>query len=168
MAWIDIVIVIIVMGLIIHGIATGLIRSAFDIAGIFFGYIFAVSYSATIKIPHIFAFLLIFIVVFLVVSIAGRIVSKVVHITPLGIIDRILGGALGLLKGVVICFVLLIAVMLIRKDTRILSESTIAREVADYGVEASKFLPRPWYEWLMDVFKRSDVAYGDKNNHFPF
>jgi membrane protein required for colicin V production len=156
------------MGLIIHGIATGLIRSAFDIAGIFFGYIFAVSYSATIKIPHIFAFLLIFIVVFLVVSIAGRIVSKVVHITPLGIIDRILGGALGLLKGVVICFVLLIAVMLIRKDTRILSESTIAREVADYGVEASKFLPRPWYEWLMDVFKRSDVAYGDKNNHFPF
>jgi membrane protein required for colicin V production len=168
MAWIDIVIIIIVISLIIHGIATGLIRSAFDVAGIFFGYIFAVSYSATIKIPHIFAFLLIFIVVFLVVSIAGRIISKVVHITPLGIIDRVFGGVLGLLKGMVICFVLLIAIMLIRKDTRVLSESQIAREVADYGLEASKLLPKPWYEWIENVFKRTDIAHGKKDDYLPF
>jgi membrane protein required for colicin V production len=168
MAWIDIVIIIIVVGLIVHGIATGLIRSAFDIAGIVFGYIFAVSYSATIRMPQIFAFLIIFIVVFLVVSIAGRIISKVVHITPLGIIDRILGGVIGLLKGLVICFVLLIAIMLIRKDARILSESQIARQIANGGLQASKILPRPWYEWIEEAFIRSDVVLKSEDDHLYF
>jgi membrane protein required for colicin V production len=168
MAWIDVVIIVIVISLLIHGIATGLIRSAFDIAGIFFGYIFAVSYSATIRMPQIFAFLLIFVVVFLVISIGGRILSKVIHFTPLGIIDRILGGVLGLIKGLVICFVLLIVVMLVRKDTRVLNESQIARQIASSGIEASKLLPKPWYEWIEKTFKRSNIASGDENDHFHF
>ena len=168
MALIDVVMVVIIIGLTIHGIATGLIRSAFDIAGIVFGYIFAVSYSATIRMPQVFAFLIIFIVVFLVISIAGRIVSKIVHITPLGIIDRILGGVLGLLKGFVICFVLLIAVMLVRKDARILSESQIARQIADKGLEASKILPRPWYEWIEEAFIRSDVVLESEDDYLYF
>jgi len=168
MALIDILIIVIVAGLIIHGIATGLIRSAFDIAGLFFGYIFAVSYSATVRIPQILAFILIFIVVFLVVSIAGRIISRVVHITPLGIIDRILGGVLGLAKGLVICFVLLIVIMLIRKDFRILSESQIAKQVAHQGLQASKFLPKPWYKWIEETFQRSDFVSGHENYYFPF
>ncbi len=168
MAWIDVVIIIIVISLIIHGIATGLIRGAFDIAGIVFGYIFAVSYSATINMPQIFGFLVIFVVVFLVISIGGRILSKVVHFTPLGIIDRILGGVLGLIKGVVICFVLLVVVMLIRKDTFILTQSEIARQIAVSGIEASKVLPKPWYEWIEETFKRSNVVFTNENDHFYF
>jgi membrane protein required for colicin V production len=168
MAWIDVIIIIIVIGLIIHGIATGLIRSAFDIAGIFFGYIFAVSYSATIRMPQIFAFIIIFAVVFLVVSIGGRILSKVIHFTPLGIIDRILGGVLGLIKGLVICFVLLVVVVLIRKDTRVLSESQIAKQIASSGIEASKLLPRSWYEWIEETFKRSNIVLWNENDHFYF
>ena len=166
MVWIDIVIIIIVIGLIIHGIATGLIRSAFDIAGLFFGYIFAVSYSAAIKIPQVLAFLLIFIGVVLVISIAGRIVSKLVHVTPIGIIDRILGGVLGLIKGVVICFVFLLVVMLIRKDTTILSESHIASQIAETGLQVSKILPRSWYEWIQKAFARSEVAQRDEDRNF--
>jgi membrane protein required for colicin V production len=118
--------------------------------------------------PQIFAFLIIFVVVFLIVSIGGRILSKVVHFTPLGIIDRILGGVLGLIKGLVICFVLLIVVMLIRKDTRVLTESQIAKQVAASGIEASKLLPRAWFEWVEETFKRSDFVRWNENDHVYF
>jgi membrane protein required for colicin V production len=118
--------------------------------------------------PQIFAFIIIFVVVFLVVSIGGRILSKVIHFTPLGIIDRILGGVLGLIKGLVICFVLLVVVMLIRKDTRVLSESQIAKQIASSGIEASKLLPRSWYEWIEETFKRSDIVLWNENDHFYF
>ena len=168
MAWVDIVIIIIVIGLIIHGIATGLIRSVFDIAGIIFGYIFAVSYSATTRIPQILAFLIIFVVVLVSFSIVGRIISKIIHITPLGFIDRILGAALGLMKGLVMCFVFLLVVMLIRKDARVFTESQIAKKVVNSGLKASKFLPKPWYEWIEETFARRDVVFENENHYFPF
>lgn len=166
MAWIDIVVIVIVVSLIIHGIATGLIRGAFDIAGIIIGYVIAVTYSATVRIPQILAFILIFIVVILVFSIAGRIISRIVHLTPLGLIDRILGGALGLIKGFIICFVFLIAVMYMKKDVRILSESQFASQIADVGMKASKLLPRPLYEWIEDVFGRGEIVVNE-NDYFP-
>lgn len=168
MAWVDIVIIIIVIGLMIHGIATGLIRSVFDIAGIIFGYIFAVSYSATTRIPQILAFLIIFVVVLVSFSIVGRIISKIIHITPLGFIDRILGAALGLMKGLVMCFIFLLVVMLIRKDARVFTESQIATEVVNSGLKVSRFLPKPWYEWIEDAFARRDVVLNNENYYLPF
>jgi membrane protein required for colicin V production len=167
MAWIDIVIIVIVVSLIIHGIATGLIRGAFDMAGIVIGYVIAVTYSATVRIPQILAFLLIFIVVILIFSIAGRIISKIVHLTPLGLIDRVLGGLLGLAKGMIICFVFLLAVMYMKKDVRILFGSQFASQIVDVGLKASKFLPNPLYEWIEEVFGRGEIVFNE-NHYFPF
>jgi membrane protein required for colicin V production len=164
MAWVDVVIIVIVVSLIVHGIATGLIRSAFDIAGIICGYVIAVTYSAAVRIPQILAFLLIFVVVVVVFSLAGRILSKIIHITPLGLVDRLLGGALGLIKGVVICFVLLIAVTYMRKDLRIIHESQFASPIVNVGVRASRFLPNSLYEWIEDVFGRREIAMHEGHN----
>lgn len=159
MAWIDIVIIVIFLSLVIHGIATGLIRGAFDIAGIVFGYIIAVTYSAAVRMPQILAFLLIFAIVLVAFSIAGRIISKIIHITPLGLIDRLLGGVLGLVKGAIICFVFLLVVMLIKNDPRIIANSSFAPQIARSGLEVSKVLPKPLYEWIRGVFARKDIAY---------
>jgi membrane protein required for colicin V production len=158
MVWVDIVIIIIIISLIVHGIATGLIRGVFDIAGIVFGYIIAVTYSTAVRIPQILAFLLIFIAVIVAFSIVGRIMSKIIHITPLGLIDRVLGGVLGLVKGGIICFVFLLAVMLVKKDTRIISESRFAPQIASSGLKVSRVLPKPLYDWIREVFARKDVV----------
>ncbi|UCG30071.1 MAG: CvpA family protein [candidate division WOR-3 bacterium] len=164
MAWIDVVIVIIVISLIVHGVATGLIRSAFDFAGIICGYIIAVTYSATVRIPQILAFLLIFIAVVVAFSIVGRIIAKMVHITPLGLVDRILGGLLGLIKGVIICFVLLLAVTYMKKDWEVFHESQFASQIIDAGLRASRFLPPPLHEWIEEVFGRSEIALYENHN----
>lgn len=165
MMWIDIVILVIVIGLVIHGFATGLVRGAFDIAGIIAGYVLAVTYSAAVELPRVLAFLLIFIVVMIVFSIAGRIVSKIIHVTPLGIIDRAMGAVLGLAKGLIICFVFLLAVMFVKKDSRVLAGSQFAPPIVTFGVNASRFLPRSAREWIEGVFFRREIAVYHDEGH---
>jgi len=72
MTWVDIVILVIIVGLILHGMIIGLIRGAFDIAGIIIGYILAIQFNDTIRIPRFLAFLLIFIVLIAVVVFSLR------------------------------------------------------------------------------------------------
>ena len=60
------------------------------------------------------SFVLCFIVIYVVIMfIAGR-VAKVLHRTSLSFIDRVLGGALGLLKGVIICYLLVNVLLMIQ------------------------------------------------------
>jgi len=167
MTWIDIIIIVIILALVIHGIIIGLIRSVFDIIAIILGYILAVYYSATIGIPRLLAFLLIFIVVVIIVSIIGRIISRLIHITPLGFIDRILGGILGLLNGFVICFVFLLALLIIRKENVTLYRSEIAPWIMRGGLTMSQVLPRKWYRWIQDVTTKRELVHHYEDYHFP-
>jgi membrane protein required for colicin V production len=165
--WIDIVLIIILFGLVIHGMVIGLIRGVFDIVGIIFGYILAVSFSKAIKIPQFLAFLLIFIIVVVAISIIGRIISKIIHITPLGFIDRILGAVLGFVKAFVVCFVFLIIILLIKKSDLALRKSEIAPWVLKGGLTASQILPKKWYRWIEEIIMKKDLVQDYENHHFP-
>lgn len=165
MTWVDIVLAIILGGLLIHGIVFGLIRGLFDIAGIILGYLLAVHYSSTLEIPHVLAFILIFIITAVVVSLLGRVVSKLVHVTPLGILDRLLGGALGLLKALFVCFVFLLIVLQLQKSNAVISRSEIAPWILKGGVTASKILPRRWHQWIERLVVRENIADHDEPDH---
>ncbi len=158
MTLIDIIIVVIFSVLIIHGFFIGLVRGIFDIAGILLGYFFAVHYSATVKIPKVLAFILIFLGIVVVVSIAGRFVSKLIHLTPLGIFDRILGGIFGFLKALVISFVFLIVVSLISSNNRIIYKSQIAPLIVKVGLGASQILPKNWYQWIRYKLRHRELV----------
>ena len=158
MTWIDIVLVIILVGLAIHGMIIGLVRGIFDIIGIIAGYILAVSYSAAIEIPQILAFLLIFIIVIIVVSILGRIISKMIHVTPVGFIDRMLGGILGFLKAFIVCFVFLIILLLLQKSNKVIYKSEIAPQILKSGLTMSRVLPEKWYDWVNKVVTEKELV----------
>ena len=166
MTWIDIVLIIIVLGLVIHGIIIGLVRSLFDIAGIIAGYLLAINFNEAIKIPKFLAFLLIFVVTVILFSILGRLFSKLIHITPLGLFDRILGGVLGLLKGIVIGFVFLIILLLVKTANRTLNKSEIAPWLLTGGLRACEVLPEKWYDWLKQVVTKRELVFDDKDHHF--
>jgi membrane protein required for colicin V production len=165
MTWVDIVLVIILCGLVIHGIVFGLIRGLFDIAGIILGYLLAVHYSSTLEMPHVLAFILIFVIVAVAASLLGRIVSKLVHVTPLGVLDRLLGGALGLLKALFVCFVFLLIVLQLQKASTVVHRSEIAPRILEGGVTASKILPRRWHQWIEQLVLRRDIADHEKCDH---
>jgi membrane protein required for colicin V production len=164
MTWIDIVIIIIIAGLIMHGIFIGLVRGGFDIAGIIAGYILALNFNDMMKIPRFLAFLVIFIVVVIAVSILGRIISKVLHATPIGIFDRLFGGLLGLIKGFIISFVFLLVLLLIHKSDKAISDSEVAPLILRGGLIMSQVLPERWYEQIERITVERDMVWDFKTH----
>lgn len=165
MVWLDIVLIIVLTILALHGLLVGIIRSVFDIIGILIGYVLAVSFSGSVGIPRFLAFLLIFVLIVVTVHILGRIISKAIRTTPLGTIDRILGGLLGLVKGLVICFVFLVILLLLQKSNKTVHKSAIAPEILKGGLIASQVLPDKWYNWIEDVVTKRELVQGYEDYH---
>jgi len=117
MCWIDIVIIVIIFILIIQGLISGFIRGIFDIGGIIIGLFLAFEYVDKLRNAKFLAFILIFLGTVIVVSILGRIISKLIHLTPLGAMDRLFGGGLGFIKGIFFSFVFLLVIFLLDKDS---------------------------------------------------
>ena len=75
---------------------------------------------------EIAAFLIIFLAVVLVAGIAGRIVRHIVKEAGLSFVDRILGGALGLLRGILLVAVVLMSMAAFTPTSRWLEGSQLA------------------------------------------
>jgi len=165
MVWLDIVLIIVLTILALHGLLIGIIRSVFDIIGILIGYVLAVSFSGSVGIPRFLAFLLIFVLIVVAVHILGRIISKAIRTTPLGTIDRVLGGLLGLFKGLVVCFVFLLVLLLLQKSNKAIYKSAIAPEILKGGLIASQVFPDKWYNWIEDVVTKRELVQGYEDYH---
>jgi membrane protein required for colicin V production len=105
--------ILIVVVLVVSGISAfvkGFFVEVFSLAGVVLGlFIAAANYGAltpwvlrfvkNLDVARLIAFLLIALVVMLIAGLAGRLLRGVVRGVGLGIIDRVLGAAFGLLKG---------------------------------------------------------------------
>jgi len=168
MTWIDILIVIIMLALILHGIIRGLIKSIFDILGIVIGYLLALNFSGCLGIPRFIAFFLVFFISLVIVVIIGRTISKLIHITPLGIFDRILGGILGAVKGFIICFIFLIIIILLQKFDKTLYSSSIAPLILRGGLTASQTLPKSWYKRIEKIVTGKRILVRDHYDDYIY
>ena len=166
MGWIDIVLIIILVILAMHGLIIGIIRSIFDIVGILMAYILAVSFSGLLGMPRFIAFLLIFIIIVVAVHILGRIISKLIRSTPLGTLDRLLGGLLGMIKGLVICFIFLLVLLLLKRPNTAIQKSVIAPWILKGGLTASEVLPSRWTDWLKKVITHRELVKQYEDCHF--
>lgn len=165
MGWLDIVLIVFLLILAVHGLLIGIIRSICDIIGVLLAYILAVSFSNTLGMPRFVAFLLIFVVTVVAVHILGRSISKLIRSTPLGLIDRILGGLLGLVKGLVICFVFLLVLLILKIPNPAISKSTIAPWILRGGVAASQVLPNRWHNWIENIVTERELVERDGDHH---
>ena len=113
----DWIIVAVVLLSMIQAITAGFFQEAFGIAGLVFGYLLAAwnyvrladrfaQYSSR-WLVEIAAFLIIFVGVMLAAGIAGRIARWMMKEAGLTVIDRALGGALGLLRGCLLVAIVL-------------------------------------------------------------
>jgi len=165
MVWIDIVLIIILLILAFHGLIIGIIRSICDIIGILIAYVLAVSFSPMLGMPRFVAFLLIFVIIVIGVHILGRIISKAIRSTPLGTIDRLLGGVLGLIKGLVICFVFLLILFLLKRPNTAVQGSLIAPWIIKGGLSASQVLPDKWSDWIENVVNQRELVQEYEDHH---
>jgi membrane protein required for colicin V production len=115
----------------------GFFREAFQLAGLVVGYLLAAwqyhrvaewfaPYLKSAWIGEIAGFLVIFFAVLLLAGVAGRIARWVMKEAGLTTIDRILGGVLGFLKGVLVVAVVLTAMAAFAPAAKWLAGSELA------------------------------------------
>src|SRR5277367_3475111 len=133
----DWVIVAVIVVSVIQAAISGFFHEAFGIAGLVFGYLLAAwnyerlaaRFEPDLKsmwLGEIAAFLIIFLAVLVLAGIAGRITSHIVRKAGLSFFDRILGGALGLLRGALMVAVILVSMAAFTPSSRWLEGSALA------------------------------------------
>ena len=131
----------VILGFLVFSIAgaalEGFFQEAFKMAGLVVGYLLAAWqyhrladwFAPHLKSPWIgemIAFLIIFFAVLIVAGFAGRIARWVMKKAGLSTIDRVLGGVLGLLRGILVVAIVLTAVAAFEPAAQWLEPSELA------------------------------------------
>jgi membrane protein required for colicin V production len=134
---VDGIILLVILVSVIQAASAGFFQEAFGIAGLVFGYLLAAwqyprleqHFEPYLKSPwvgEIAAFLIIFSAVMILAAIAGRITRWAIRESGLSIVDRILGAALGLLRGGLIVAIVLVSMTAFAPTSRWLQGSRSA------------------------------------------
>jgi membrane protein required for colicin V production len=134
--WLDIVLIVILLVSFILGLIKGFVKQIVGIAAVVVGLILAAVYYQSFsrvlirafvseQWSHLIAFLIIFLAVLVVGSLIGFLLSKLM-IGPLKLLDRFFGGVLGIIKGVLICGVIVMAMLIFPVDKQGLMRSSVA------------------------------------------
>jgi membrane protein required for colicin V production len=132
----DGIILVVILLSAIQAASAGFFEEAFGIAGLVFGYLLAawnyqrladrfVQYSSP-WLVEIAAFLIIFVGILILAGIAGRIAHWAVKEAGLGAVDRVLGAALGLLKGCLLVAIVLTSMTAFTPTSKWLQGSELA------------------------------------------
>lgn len=134
----DLAILSILCFCLIRGVFTGLIREVFSVTGVLIGFLAAsthymqVAKSLSDWMPDaskikLLSFLSIFFGFIVVVTILGGIIKSLLKIDLLSSVDRTFGGGVGIIKGVLIVSVLLLALTaFLPKDVPTVKESLLS------------------------------------------
>ena len=120
MNWLDVVLGAVVLASVVTGFLKGAIRTVFSLAGLAVGFFIASRESGALGIvlsswmsPRVagaVAFVIVFLGIGLVFALAAYLLRTVIEKLSLTWLDRLAGGALGLLRGVIIIGVLALAI----------------------------------------------------------
>jgi membrane protein required for colicin V production len=149
MHWLDILIITIIMFFCLIGISRGLISQIFSFAAIIGGFIAGVilyDLAGNLLIQYnlieskstslLVGFMLVVIAVFIIIQISGWFTARVIGKLKLGWLNRLAGGVVGILIGIIITFFLLSWLNLyVIKDASAKKDSVMAPIVEEgYGI----------------------------------
>ena len=134
--WLDIILLLILLIGLALGILKGLVRQIVSILAVLLGLILALTFYSVIAsafksmikdetIGHFLSFVTIFFAVVTIGWLIGRMFSKAMK-GPFKFLNHVLGGALGLLKGALICGILVFALLVFPVDSEALQDSALA------------------------------------------
>ncbi len=137
MSGVDAAIAVVVLLSVLQAAAQGFFHEVFALAGVVFGYLLAVWeyprvaawYLPMVRqswVADIAGFLTIFVLVIVVAGIAGRITRWAVKEAGLQAIDRVLGAAFGLVRGILLVAIVLLALTSLAPVSRAVARSALA------------------------------------------
>ena len=119
--WLDIVFALILIGSVVEGLKKGLARTAIGLAAVVVGLFCGLWFYPTVAaffgthtarpLANVFGFLVIFVGVIMLGGILGALIAKLLKMVFLSWLDRLLGGAFGVLRGALVCAVIVALLM---------------------------------------------------------
>ncbi len=133
----DWIILLVLLLSVVQAASSGFFQEAFGIAGLVFGYLIAAwqyrhlaehfaPYISTHWLSEIVAFLAIFLGVMVLAGVLGKIVRWIVKEAGLNVVDRFLGGVLGLVRGCLLVAIVLVSMTAFTPTSRWLQGSGLA------------------------------------------
>lgn len=164
MNWLDYVFLAIFIVSVVAGITRGFARVVIGLAATILGVLFAArfygeagaflhGYVGSPSIANGAGFLLILIGFLLGGAILGKVLATIFKWAGVGWLDRLLGGAFGALRAVLICIAIVMIGMAFPRRT--LPDAIIASRYAPYFVEMSRVLTAVTPQELKDAFARN-------------
>jgi membrane protein required for colicin V production len=167
-----IIVILVLVGL--RGYYRGLLQEISVIFGLVIGLIFAAHYylrlaqllSQWVHTPlysRIISFLVILVLAYWLIRLAGNLLHRFLSFVFLGSLDRILGGAFGVLKGAVILgFLLTIVTLSVPKDSKLLQESITAPYLKMIYNQALVLLPPEFKQQVKERALKFEREWGGK------
>ena len=163
MNWIDVILLVILGLTVFLGITKGFVKQIFGLLAVILGLILALNlYSqasflfrgivASKILAHFLGFLAVFLIVLCLGFIASRLFSKMIK-GPLEVLDKILGGALGLLKGILICSIIVFALLVFPIDKKALKKSQISPVCLKITRTMVSLIPKELKEKFREAYK---------------
>lgn len=146
MQTIDIIIAVLLAIGFIGGLRDGAVKQVAGLAGLigglFIGRAFYMpvgewliaAFGMSAEVAYITAFILILIVVPLLFSLVGWLVSEILHVICLGWVNRLLGGAVGVLKYALFVGIIITGIEFFDKDDALISASNKEASVLYYPI----------------------------------
>ena len=178
MNYLDIIIALLLVGFGIGGIKKGLITEAATLLGLGLGLYGAFHFSdftasklvqwveINPKYLHLIAFIVTFIVVAILVNIIGRIVTNVVKTLDLGFIDRLGGFLFGIVKGVLICS-LLVMLLNVFNANGIIKEKTKQESLLYPYVEKAIPYVYQGFDLVKDAIQDDEICPPETSDEAP-
>lgn len=154
------------------GLWKGLIREIMALAGVLAGVLVAFAFSPRLapelerwihnqSAAYAASLVLLFVLTLIVAGLLGYLLTKVVELAQLGFANRLLGGAFGVLRGVIIgIFLVLGLTLFVEPSSPILARSAVVPYLAWGARILSTFLPQDTRETLIERLDRLPEEHG--------
>jgi membrane protein required for colicin V production len=169
--WLDIVLIVIIFITFLMGVIKGFVKQIIGILAVILGLILAVSYYSVVAdifsglisnrlLANLLAFLAVFFAVVCVGSIISWLLSKLMK-GPLKLVNHALGAGLGILKGILICGVIVFALFVFPVTTGGLKKSELAPFCARLAKAVYYLVPKDLRLKFNEAYE--DIVKGGEN-----
>ena len=167
MNWLDVALVIILVGSVASAFSKGFVRESIGLAAAFIGLLCGAwfyrmpgdvlrPYLASREAANLCGFLLIFVGVVLLGWLVGRLVGMMVKVVGLSWLDRVLGAAFGAVRGIIVSVAIITAMVAFAPGSDVKSPppSIVNSRIAPYMIDAAHVLTMATPKELRDEFAR--------------
>jgi membrane protein required for colicin V production len=165
MNWLDVALVILLVGSVASAFSKGFVRESIGLAAAFIGLLCGAwfyrmpgdilrPYLSSRDAANLCGFLLIFVGAILLGWLVSKLVGMVVKVVGLSWLDRLLGAAFGAARGVIVCVALITAIVAFApgSDPKTPPQSVVNSRIAPYMLDAAHLLTMATPKELRDEF----------------